>query len=222
MSMLNAAMPTPEVGETVATYTKYEGAQKAVSTLIAKDVPARDIAIVGQALRTVEKVTGKLGWARAAWQGALNGIMIGLLFAAFAVIWSPDLAMPMIGGILLIGVGFGMAFRLLSYSIVRRRRDYASIMAVSADRYEVTVMSAHVAEARRLLGTTQPRTQVIQPPTDEPPKYGIRLSDQQAARPAETPDAAEGSATPETPETPTDRPADSEAASGDSEVQSRD
>ncbi|GGD36421.1 hypothetical protein GCM10010915_16330 [Microbacterium faecale] len=215
MSMLNAAMPTPEVGETVATYTKYEGAQKAVSTLIAQDVPARDIAIVGQALRTVEKVTGKLGWARAAWQGALNGIMIGLLFAAFAVIWSPDLAMPMIGGILLIGVGFGMAFRLLSYSIVRRRRDYASIMAVSADRYEVTVMSAHVAEARRLLGTTQPRTQVVQPPTDEPPKYGIRLSDQQAARPAETTEPA-------APETSADRPADGRASSGDSEAQSRD
>lgn len=216
MSMLNAAMPTPEVGETVATYTKYEGAQKAVSTLIAQDVPARDIAIVGQALRTVEKVTGKLGWARAAWQGALNGIMIGLLFAAFAVIWSPDLAMPMIGGILLIGVGFGMAFRLLSYSIVRRRRDYASIMAVSADRYEVTVMSAHVAEARRLLGTTQPRTQVVQPPTDEPPKYGIRLSDQQAARPAET------TGEPATSETPADRSVDSDAPSGGSEAQSRD
>ena len=216
MSMLNAAMPTPEVGETVATYTKYEGAQRAVSKLIENKVPAAEIAIVGRSLRSIEKVTGTLGWARAARQGALNGIMIGLLFAAFAVIWSPDLAMPMIGGILLIGVGFGMAFRLLSYSIVRRRRDYASIMAVSADRYEVTVMSAHVAEARRLLGTTQPRTQVVQPPTDEPPKYGIRLSDQQAARPAETTEE------PATSEAPADRPADSEAPSGDSEAQSRD
>lgn len=181
MSMMNAALPAPEVGETVATYTKYEGAQKAVSQLIAENIPARDIAIVGRALRSVEKVTGKLGWARAAWQGALNGVMLGLLFAAFAVIWTPELAMPMIGGILLIGVGLGMAFRLLSYSIVRRKRDYASVTAVSADQYEVAVSPQHVAAARNLLGTTKPRTTVVQPPSDEPPKYGIRLSDQNPA-----------------------------------------
>lgn len=153
MSMMNAALPAPEVGETVATYKKYEGAQRAVSKLIENDVPAKEIAIVGRSLRSVEKVTGKLGWARAARQGALNGIMLGLLFAAFAIIWMPDLQPAVIGGILLIGLGFGMALRLLNYSIVRRRRDFASVMAITADHYEVAVSHAHVPESRRVLGT---------------------------------------------------------------------
>ena len=78
------------------------------------------------------------------------------------------------------------------------------------------VEAGSLSAAATLLGTTQPRTQVVQPPTDEPPKYGIRLSDQQAARTAETTEE------PATSEAPADRPADSEAPSGDSEAQSRD
>ncbi|MGO1466294.1 MAG: general stress protein [Microbacterium gubbeenense] len=192
MSMMNAALPAPEVGETVATYKKYEGAQRAVSKLIENDVPAKEIAIVGRSLRSVEKVTGKLGWARAARQGALNGIMLGLLFAAFAIIWMPDLQPAVIGGILLIGLGFGMALRLLNYSIVRRRRDFASVMAITADHYEVAVSPAHVPESRRVLGTEKTRTVVARPPSNEPPRYGVRIDDRpRDERPAEERPAAD-------------------------------
>ena len=196
MSMLNAALPAPEVGETVATYKKYEGAQRAVSKLIENKVPAAEIAIVGRSLRSIEKVTGTLGWARAARQGALNGIMIGLLFAAFSIIWLPELQMAVVGGILLIGIGFGMALRLLNYSIVRRRRDFASIMSITADRYEVAVSAAHVPESRRVLGTEKPRTVVARPPSDEPPKYGVRISDEPRG---EKPDAEPPAAEPDQP-----------------------
>lgn len=192
MSMMNAALPAPEVGETVATYKKYEGAQRAVSKLIENKVPAAEIAIVGRSLRSIEKVTGTLGWARAARQGALNGIMIGLLFAAFSIIWLPELQMAVVGGILLIGVGFGMALRLLNYSIVRRRRDFASIMSITAERYEVAVSAAHVPESRRVLGTEKPRTVVARPPSNEPPKYGVRISDEpRGEKPDAEPPAAD-------------------------------
>ena len=70
-----------EVGETVASFPTYEKAQKAVSSLIAGEVPARDIAIVGSGLRSIERITGRLGYATAARSGALNGLMLGLLFA---------------------------------------------------------------------------------------------------------------------------------------------
>lgn len=176
MSIMNGLNPAPEVGETVATFRQYEGAQKAVSKLIANDVPARDIAIVGTALRSIEKVTGRLGWAQAAWQGALNGVLIGLLFSAVMVIWAPGASMAVIGGVLLMGVAFGMLLRVVSYTIVRRRRDFASVMTVAADHYEVAVAQAHSAAARRLLGTTRPRTEVAAPPSNEPPRYGIRVN----------------------------------------------
>ena len=55
----------------MASFPTYEAAQKAVSTLIAADIPARDIAIVGQGLRSIERVTGRLGYAAAARSGAI-------------------------------------------------------------------------------------------------------------------------------------------------------
>ncbi|WP_084502698.1 general stress protein [Microbacterium indicum] len=207
MSMMNGLGRAPEVGETVATYKQYEGAQRAVSLLISKEIPASDIAIVGSALRSVEKITGRLGWAQAAWQGALNGVLLGLLVSAFAFIWVPTPTFAMVGGLLLLGVAVGMLMRVLSYSLVRRRRDYASVQMVMADHYEVAVSRSHVTEARRLLGTTKPRTVVAAPPTNEPPQYGIRVVDgkpQQPQAPAETPKPAEpeGSAGPDAGEAP--------------------
>ena len=71
MSMNGGRFPqnVGDLGQTVASFPTYEAAQKAVSRLIAGDVPARDIAIVGQGLRSVEKVTGRLGYATAARAG---------------------------------------------------------------------------------------------------------------------------------------------------------
>lgn len=216
--MMNMALPTPDVGETVATYSKYEGAQRAVSKLIEKDVPARDISIVGKGLRSVEKITGKLGWGRAAWQGAMNGILLGMLVSAFAVIWVPDASVAMIGGMVLIGLAFGMALRLLNYSLIRRRRDYASVMAVTAERYEVAVTGLYTAKSREILGTTKPRTTVSRPPSMDPPQYGIRITDQ----PRPTAPAAPEAGAPETGEGPADQRSTEPVAGSDTPVQSRD
>ena len=60
--MLNRPVNGTETGEIVASTRDYESAQKTVSKLIAGEVPARDIAIVGQSVRTVERVTGKPEW----------------------------------------------------------------------------------------------------------------------------------------------------------------
>lgn len=140
------------VGDTVATFTTYEAAQKAVSTLIAADVPARDIAIVGQDLRSIEKVTGRLGYATAARQGAINGMLLGLLFAAIFVLGTPEVPIQLFVGVLFVGIAVGMLMSIITYSFVRRRRDYASITQVIAERYDVTVLPASVHGARQALG----------------------------------------------------------------------
>ena len=70
MSMLNRPANSTDIGEVVASMRDYEAAQKTVSKLIAGEVPARDIAIVGQGIRTVERITGRLGYATAARSGA--------------------------------------------------------------------------------------------------------------------------------------------------------
>ncbi|WZH36014.1 MAG: hypothetical protein PIR02_14750 [Microbacterium enclense] len=169
-----------EVGEKVASFPAYEQAQKAVSSLIAGEVPARDIAIVGSGLRSIERITGRLGYATAARSGALNGLMIGLLFAFIFVLGQPTVQIPTFLGVLLVGMALGMLLSLGTYSIIRRRRDFASVMQVTADHYDVCVAAASLHKARGILGSTgTARTVVARPPAtvdDAPPQYGERIA----------------------------------------------
>lgn len=183
MSMMGGApfsSGSAEAGETVVSFTAYEGAQKAVSALIAADVPAREIAIVGQGLRSVERVTGRLGYAAAARTGALNGLVLGVLFAAIFVIGSPVVPIQAFVGVLFLGIAVGMLLSLISYAMVRRRRDYASVMQVVADHYEVKVAAASVAKARAALGSASTASPspaapaAAAPHAAEPPRYGER------------------------------------------------
>lgn len=168
-----------EVGEKIASFPTYEQAQKAVSSLIAGEVPARDIAIVGSGLRSIERVTGRLGYATAARSGALNGLMLGLLFAFIFVLGQPTLQISLFVGVLLVGMALGMLLSLGTYSIVRRRRDFASVMQVAADHYDVCVAATSVHKARGIVGpSSAPRTVVSRPaasPSD-PPQYGERIA----------------------------------------------
>lgn len=197
MSMLGSGRTrglegTP-IGETVATFADYDRAQKTVSTLVAAEVPARDIAIVGLNLRSIERVTGRLGWATAARTGALNGILIGLFFAAVVVIGTPDAPIQLFVGVVFVGIAFGMLLSILSYSFVRRRRDYASVIQVVADHYEVTVAPASVHKARQALGKQATAGQAA---TATTPAQHTTGPAQPGTTPAPTPDSSAQPAAP--------------------------
>ncbi len=188
-----------EVGQTLASFTTYEAAQKAVSSLIAADVPARDIAIVGQNLRSIERITGKLGYATAARQGAINGLLLGLLFSAFFVLGSPSVPISAFVGVLFVGIAIGMLLSIVTYSFVRRRRDFASVVQVVADHYEVAVADASASKARQVLGAQAVAPPVEQRPAPtEPPRYGERIEPQEPQESGSLPgDAAAESPSPE-------------------------
>lgn len=194
MSMFGQPAPLnrDDTGHAVAQFDTYEAAQKAVSSLISAEIPAREITIVGRGLRSIERVTGKLGYAAAARSGAINGVLLGLLFSAVLVIGSPTVPMQAFVGVLFVGIAIGMLLSIVMYSLVRRRRDFASVMQVAADSYEVTVAAAHLHKAREALGTTPA------PPTParstEPPKYGERIAPSDGEQ--STPSAGD---TPQTP-----------------------
>ena len=197
MSMIGGrfARGVDEVGHTVASFSAYEPAQKAVSRLIAADIPARDIAIVGQGLRSIERITGRLGYAAAARSGAINGVLLGLLFSAILVIGTPSVPIQAFVGVLFVGIALGMLLSIITYSVMRRRRDYASVTAVVADHYEVTVAAGSIHRARQVIGSSgsEPEPEphpappaetpvdppvAPRPPADdaaEPPRYGERL-----------------------------------------------
>ena len=190
MSMLNTSGGAGEIGETVATVTDYNAAQKLVSQLIAGEVPAREIAIVGMGVRTVERVTGRLGYANAARSGAVNGVLIGLFLSAIFVLGNPSVPIQAFVGVIFVGVAIGMILSLIAYSVVRRRRDYASVTQLSADHYEVTVLPASVGKARQVLGrsvTPIPPPRASGPASAEPPRYGERVDPQTPAAPAVPP-----------------------------------
>lgn len=177
MSMIGG---TPqEHGETIAEHATYQGAQKSVTQLIEAEIPAKDIAIVGRGLRSVETVTGRLGYAAAARSGAINGILLGLLFSAIFVLGTPNAAIQLFIGVMLVGIAVGMLLSIITYTLVRRRRDYTSITQVIADRYEVTVLPRSIQRAREILGRTAPAAgpglpAPAVPPASEEPEYGER------------------------------------------------
>ncbi|HYI50110.1 MAG TPA: general stress protein [Microbacterium sp.] len=217
MSMNGGRVPqsVDDLGQTVASFPTYEAAQKAVSTLIAAEIPARDIAIVGQGLRSVERVTGRLGYATAARSGAINGVLLGLLFSAILVIGSPSVPIQAFVGVIFVGIAIGMLMSIITYSFVRRRRDFASVMQVVADHYELTIADGTAQRARQVLGrpgvpeaSTTPDSPTSSapaaPPTttdpaDEPPRYGERVVPPAAvadpAAPADERDAPESAPT---------------------------
>lgn len=166
-----------EHGEKIADYATYQGAQQAVSQLIQGDIPARDIAIVGHGLRSVETVTGRLGYAAAARSGAINGILLGLLFSAIFVLGTPNAAIQLFIGVMFVGIAIGMLLSLVTYGILRRRRDYTSVTQVIADRYEVTVLPRSIHRAREIVGRA---VAPVAPTADAvdlsvPPQYGERI-----------------------------------------------
>lgn len=204
-------------GTTVASFPSYEAAQKAVSTLISADVPARDIAIVGTGLRSVERVTGRLGYAAAARSGAINGVLLGLLFSAILVIGSPSVPIQAFVGVVFVGIALGMLLSIITYSLVRRRRDFASVTQVVADHYDVTVAASGVQRARQVLGASPPAPAV--PAAPAPPVADAPVAvDEHAAPPAPVPPPRYGERVAPAPPADSAPAADDDApAGGDAE-----
>lgn len=206
-------MPKLPKGEPVATYETYDEAQKAVVTLAEADFPVTQVSIVGNELTSVERVTGKLTSARAAVAGAASGAWLGLFLGLVTFLFSTAPNFSFVVGAVIIGVGFGAIYGIVSYSITRRRRDFTSVMQVTATSYSVVVEPDSMHRARNVLGIGGVGTSVSGEPviTTPPPPvsrpvgpYGERVPEPGAS------DAPE----PTAPPTSTDRPVGEQGATG--------
>ncbi len=124
---------------TIATYTAYADAQKAVDYLSDNNFAVEKTAIVAEGLKFVEQVTGRLNWGRvistAAGSGALTGVLIGLLLSVFFSV--PLLSIVIYG--LIVGIITSVIFSALAYSMTGGRRDFSSVGGMQADRYNLMV-----------------------------------------------------------------------------------
>src|SRR5690606_24550665 len=68
-SSRRAPFPTLPRGDVLGTYDTYDEAQAVVDRLARGEFPVKQVSIVGSDLRTVERVTGKMTYGRAAIAG---------------------------------------------------------------------------------------------------------------------------------------------------------
>ncbi len=134
----------------VATFPDYAGAQRLVDRMSDDGFPVEHVRIVGDGVRVVEQVTGRMTRARAALAGAASGawfgLLIGLLLGLFAV--GPGWLWLLLWG-LVTGAMWGAVFGFIAHWATRGQRDFASVMSLQAQRYDVYVDASHVAAAAR-------------------------------------------------------------------------
>jgi len=143
-------------GDAVASYETYTEAQRAVDKLAAAEFPVKKVSIIGSGLTSVERVTGKLSYGRAAGTGAFSGAWLGLFFGLVLVLINPAADIVFIGAAVLIGAAFGMVFTMFNYGINRKRRDFSSMVQIVASSYSVVVEPDVANKARHVLGVEQP------------------------------------------------------------------
>jgi len=142
------AVPT---GDTVGSYTSYLDAQKAVDYLADQQFPVQLVSIVGNELKMVERVTGRLSYPRVALSGALSGMWFGLFVGVMLSFFAPSPGYFSIMTSVLMGAAFFMLFGIVTYAMQRGKRDFTSTSQVVATSYDVIVAPEAAHEARRLL-----------------------------------------------------------------------
>ncbi|OFI39912.1 hypothetical protein BIU82_02405 [Arthrobacter sp. SW1] len=169
-------------GDTVGSYTSYLDAQKAVDYLADQQFPVQLVSIVGNELKMVERVTGRLSYPRVALSGALSGMWFGLFVGVMLSFFSPTGGAFSIITSVLMGAAFFMLFGIVTYAMQRGKRDFTSTSQVVASNYDVIVAYEAAQEARRLLhqlpmnpaqaaGAPQPYNQQGQHPQQPTPPY---------------------------------------------------
>lgn len=154
----------------VATYARYEGAQRAVDTLSDEGFDVARSAIVWNGLKRVEYVTGRQTVATAALKGAAAGAwfagFFGLLVALFVDTDNFGEAAGIVVSYLLIGAIVGAAWFAFAHWQTRGRRDFASVGTFEAETYDVRVPIDQRDDAERVLGVSRTRA------TDPAPSAG--------------------------------------------------
>lgn len=136
-------------------YSDYLEAQRAVDFLSDRTFPVQHVTIVGTDLRMVERVTGRLTYARIAIGGALSGAWFGFFVGLMLMLFSDETRsiLPAIT----IGLGFGMIFSVISYMFTGGKRDFTSTKQIVAGSYALLCRADHVSQARELLAQLPPR-----------------------------------------------------------------
>lgn len=134
----------------LASFATYAEAQALVDRMSDDGFPVEQLRIIGDGVRTVEQVTGRMSLGKAAMAGAASGAWFGLLIGLLLGLFTTGPAwLWLLLTSLMLGVVWGAAFGALAHALTRGQRDFTSVMALQAQRYDVYVTTAHAEQAAR-------------------------------------------------------------------------
>ncbi|MBG6223785.1 hypothetical protein IWX63_000333 [Arthrobacter sp. CAN_A2] len=177
---LGRVLPT---GEPIGRYTSYLDAQKAVDYLADNKFAVQRVAIIGNDLKTVERVTGRLSYPRVALGSAATGAWFGLFVGLILSLFADSESGITIFSSIALGAIFWLLFGVITYAFQRGKRDFTSTSQVIATSYDVIVEPELAAEARRLLQQL-PMNGQAQHPGANPSGWGQAPGQQPPQRPA--------------------------------------
>lgn len=145
--------PISTAWNTVARFDDYETAQRAVDWLSDDGFPVEKLDIVGTDLRLIERVTGRMTKARAAGAGALSGMWMGLLIGILLGLFTAGHTwLGVVAAGVAIGALWGAIFGFAAHAATRGQRDFSSVRALAATRYDLIARDGSVERARTMLG----------------------------------------------------------------------
>jgi hypothetical protein len=149
---LSGAAPPPD-GRPLVTVPTYDDAVRVVDALAEARFPVEHVSIVGRGVRTVERVTGRWGPARAIVSTTLAGALVGLFLGLLFDWWGAVDRQVGWGWLALYGLAYG-ALAGLAVSLLFSRagqRDFSSVQSLDAGSYDVTLTGGERAPALRIL-----------------------------------------------------------------------
>lgn len=150
-----STVPQQGARRQVAEFPAHPEAQAAVDFLSDRSFPVERLTIVGEDLRFVEQVTGRIGWGQVAAQGLVNGALIGafvgLLLGLFSLFEPVTSALILMLYGALVGAVSGLVFGLLAHALTGGRRDFSSVGEMQAARYVLLADEDVAEDAARIL-----------------------------------------------------------------------
>lgn len=136
---------------TVASYSRYADAQRAVDRLSDQGFPVQHVTIVGTGLRLEEQVLGRLTIGRAASAGAGAGAWLGLLVGLLLGLFAVGAWLGVVVTAAVLGAVWGAILGAVAHAMTRGQRDFSSRSRLQASEYAVNVVQQFAEEARRRL-----------------------------------------------------------------------
>lgn len=139
-------------GQKIGTYKNREEVNQAVARLSEAGVPVQGLFIVGNNIRQVELIAGKMTYPKAALSGAVSGAVFGgFISVIMALVTNTSFLANALTAIPL-GIAFWMLSGVLSVSRNKNRGSFITKPQMIAESYDLMAVGPIAHQARQALG----------------------------------------------------------------------